>query len=135
MFRSLMFAAFAVLVAVPFAAAADEKKDLPKKPTVALSGSIEDDSLIEKAPPTGVIATQKAWDDLIKDWSIKDAPKVDFTKEIIVVVTTVDNKLYVQTELTPEGDLVVTFTVGFRYAMKSINRAGIKTVNGFDIPK
>ncbi len=139
MFRSLLIATFAVIVAVPFTTAADEKD--PKKATVDIFASHEDETLAKKAPENGVIASQKAWESLAKDWGIKDAPKVDFTKEILVVATTVGSRLNLNTKLSDKGDLTVIglatrdLRPGFRYAIKSVSREGVKTVNGKELPK
>jgi hypothetical protein len=137
-FRSLML----VLACAAFANA-DEKKDPPKpkpKLTVELSGSVADVGLMSKAPENGVIVSEKAWKELADAWGLKDAPKVDFTKELLVVATTRGSRL----NLTPsakDGDLkTVAISTrdlrdGFRYAIKSHGRDGIKTVDGKALPK
>ena len=136
MFRSLMF----VLACAAFAAA-DDKKDPPKaKLTVELSGSIDDAELAKKAPTQNVVVSEKGWEALAKAWNLKDPPKVDFTKELLVVATTSGGRL----NLTPsvkDGDLKAVaiatrdFRPGFRYAIKSISRDGVKTVDGKPLPK
>jgi hypothetical protein len=137
MIRTLLAALALAVVFVP--ANADEPKK--EKLTVDLFASVEDQTLAKKAPENGVIASQKAWEALAKDWGIKDAPKVDFTKEILVVATTVGSRLNLNTKLSDKGDLTVLALAtrdlrpGFRYAIKSVSRDGIKTVNGKELPK
>ena len=71
---------------------------------------------------------------------IKDAPKVDFTKELLVVGTWKGSSF----NLTPtvkDGDLSVSavgtkdLRPGFRWKVVSVKRDGIKTVQGKDLPK
>ena len=134
MFRSL-------LVITMFAAvtAADDKKDTPKL-TVDLSGSIDDAELMKKAPPQNVVVSEKGWEALAKAWNLKDPPKVDFTKEVLVVETTQGGKLTMN-PVTQAGDLKVVaistrdLRPGFRYAIKSFSKDGVKTVNGKELPK
>ena len=134
MFRSL-------LVITMFAAvtAADDKKDTPKL-TVDLSGSIDDAELMKKAPPQNVVVSEKGWEALAKAWNLKDPPKVDFTKEVLVVATTQGGKLTMN-PVTQAGDLKVVaistrdLRPGFRYAIKSFSKDGVKTVNGKELPK
>jgi hypothetical protein len=138
MFRSLIATALAAVVCVPFVTAEVPEKEPAK--AVDLSGSVADESLAKEAPENGVIVSQKGWEKLVKSWGIKDAPKVDFTKEILVVATTRGSKI----NLTPKldgGDLKVLalstrdLRDGFRYVIKSVSRDGVKTVNGKDLPK
>ena len=139
MFRSLIVAALAALF-VPFAAA-DEPKKEPAKPTVDLFGSVEDEALKKEAPESSVIVSAKAWEKLAKAWGIKEPAKVDFEKEFLIVATSVGSKLSVNGKLDAKGDLkVIGFGTrdlrpGFRYAVKSVSREGVKTVNGKDLPK
>lgn len=140
MIRSLIVAALAVVVFVPFAAAADEKKE-PPKPTVDLFGSVEDEKLQKEMPANGVVVSQKGWEKLAKAWGIEKPAKVDFDKEILVVATSVGSKLSVSTKLSDKGDLTILglgtrdLRPGFRYAIKSVSREGVKTVGGKDLPK
>ena len=79
MIRSLIVAALAAVVSVPFATAADEKKE-PAKPTVDLFGSVEDEKLQKEMPESGVIVSAKAWEKLAKAWGIKEPAKVNFDR-------------------------------------------------------
>ena len=126
-------------VALLFApVAADEPK--PAKPTVELSGSIDDESLQNAMPATGVIVSQKGYDKLAKAWGIQDAPKVDFAKEILVVATWKGSSFDIRTAVK-NGDLTIggfgtkDLRPGFRWKVKSISREGIKTVAGKELPK
>lgn len=140
MIRSLLVAALAALVFVPFATAAEEPKKEPKA-TVDLFGSVEDEALKKDAPESGVVVSQKGWEKLAKAWGIKDAPKVNFEKELLVVATSVGSRLNVNGKVNDKGDLAVIgfgtrdIRPGFRYAIKSVSREGVKTVNGKDLPK
>ena len=134
MFRSLL-----VITMFAAVAAADDKKDPPKL-TVDLSGSIDDAELAKKAPPQNVVVSEKGWEALAKAWNLKDPPKVDFTKEVLVVATTQGGKLTMN-PVTQAGDLKVVaistrdLRPGFRYAIKSFSKDGVKTVNGKELPK
>ena len=139
MTRSLFTAAFAVaLVIVPFATAEDKQ---PAKATVDLFASLEDRDLQKEMPESGVVASQKAWEKLARAWQIKEPAKVDFTKEILVVATTTGSKMKLSTKLDDKGDLKILalstrdLRPGFRYAIKSVSREGVKTVNGKELPK
>jgi hypothetical protein len=111
-----------------------------EKPRVALSGDIADVKLQLQAPANRVIASQKQWDALVKDWAIKDAPKVDFTKELLAVGTWSGSSFDVIPTVN-NGDLIVTTKGtddrrdGFRWKIVSVNRGGIKTVDGKAFPR
>lgn len=116
-------------------AAADEPK-----PRVELSGSIDDVALKDEIPSTGVIATQKTWEKLAKAWGIKDAPRVDFTKELLIVGTWRGSSFTI-TPVVKNGDLTVRaggtkdLRPGFRWRVTSVVREGIKTAGGKELPK
>src|SRR5437879_3131137 len=103
MFRSISLLAAFALAAF---AIADDKKD-PPKPTVDLAGSVKDEKLEKDAPAGGVIVSQKGWEKLAAAWDIKDAPKVDFSKELLVVATTHGGKLNLTAKADDKGDLKV----------------------------
>ncbi|VTT98392.1 Uncharacterized protein OS=Pirellula staleyi (strain ATCC 27377 / DSM 6068 / ICPB 4128) GN=Psta_1268 PE=4 SV=1 [Gemmataceae bacterium] len=137
MFRTVVALAALALFLAP--AAGEDKKDA-KKPTVELGGSIDDESLQTLAPASGVIASEKAWEKLAKAWGVKDAPKVDFTKELLAVGTWKGSSFSV-VPLVADGDLTVSgrgtkdLRPGFRWKVVSVSRDGIKTVQGKEIPK
>lgn len=111
-----------------------------EKPRVSLSGDIADVKLQLQAPANRVISSQKQWDALAKEWAIKDAPKVDFTKELLVVGTWSGSSFDVIPTVN-NGDLIVTTKgtddrrEGFRWKIVSVNRGGIKTVDGKALPR
>ena len=105
------------------------------------SGSVMDLALQKLAPRTGYIADAKTFARIWKAWNIKGKmPKINFKKHIAVFATTRGSRL----RLTPrikDGDLRVLALAtrdlrpGFRFAIKLVERAGIKTVNGKPIQK
>jgi len=110
------------------------------RPTVSLNGDIRDEALLREVPANGVIVSQKQYDALVKVWGIKDAPKVDFTREVLVVGTWRGSTF----DLTPtvtNGDLTMSargtkdVPPGFRWRVVSVRREGIKTVQGKELPR
>jgi hypothetical protein len=112
----------------------------PPQPRVSLAGSIDDEALEREAPATGVIATPAAWEKLVKAWGIKDAPKIDFATELIVVGTWKGSSFNLTPQVT-SGDLTVVargtkdLLPGFRWKVVSVPRTGIKTINGKPLPR
>jgi len=112
----------------------------PTPPPVVLSGDIRDEVLLREAPPAGVIVSQKQWDALVKVWAIKDAPKVDFTRDVLVVAATRGSTLDLAPVVT-NGDLVIgakatrDLAPGFRWRVVAVKREGIKTVSGQPFPR
>jgi hypothetical protein len=104
----------------------------------------KDNELWKDASKDGVIAGPKAWAKLWKTWGgDKDAPKVDFDKEIILVaagpgpnIIKVDDL-----KLNDQGDLKFRWSIterggdGFVAKLLKVSRAGVKTVNGKALPK
>jgi len=136
MFRIAFTLTAVALLLVPVSA------EEPKKamPTVSLSGDIKDEALQKESPANGIVVSEKGWEKLAKAWSIKDAPKVDFTKEILVVGTWKGSSFDV-TPTVKDGDLTVSafgtkdLRDGFRWKIVSVKRDGIKTVQGKELPK
>lgn len=124
------FAALLLIVASAPVARAEEK------PTVDLFASIVDEKLKEATPANGVVATQKEWDALAKAWNIEKAPKVDFTKELLVVGTWRGSQFKLVPKVSEAGDLTIQaagtkdLRPGFRYRIVSVDRSKIKTVSG-----
>ncbi len=118
----------------------DDKKDAPKPPDSA-TGTVADEKLATKAPSAGVIVTKKGWDELLKTWEIKAPFGVDFDKQLVIVATNQGSGLTLTTELDEKGNLAVRGVAtadlrpGFRYALKRVDRAGIKTISGKPVPK
>lgn len=127
--------ALAVAMLIAPLAYADKK---PVKPNKQWSGSVADEALL-KDPPT-YITTAEALEKLWKDWKIAGKrPKVDFSKEIVVVTTSRGSALSLQAALDETGDLSVNglgtmdIRPGFRYVIATISREGVKTVNGKEL--
>jgi hypothetical protein len=125
---------------VPYVAA--QKKHDEEKPTVDLRGGLADSNLRKERPENSLVLSQKSWEKLVKAWGIKDAPKVDFTKEFLFVATTVERELRVFHAFGPDrkGELKLIFVASggecpgyFCYAIKSISKEGVKTVNGKEL--
>lgn len=129
-----------IALLVSSVAVAQDKKEPPKL-TVNLFASLDDETLQKAMPVSGVIASEKAWATLAKDWKIEKPAKVDFSKEVLVVATTVGSRLNLSTKLDDAGDLKLIgiatrdLRPGFRYAIKSVSRDGVKSVNGKPLPK
>jgi hypothetical protein len=110
------------------------------KPRVELAGSIDDESLQNEMPANGVIVSQKAWEKLAKAWGIADAPKIDFTKELLIVGTWRGSQFNLM-PVIKDGDLTVRaagtkdLRPGFRWKVQTLNREGIKTVLGKPLPQ
>ena len=141
MFRLVVCALAAILVltvaGVPEAAAQKKKVEVTK----TWNGSVEDDKLMKDAPAT--IVSQKGLDAIWKTWKVAgDAPKVDFTKDLVVAVYSVGSKLNLAgANLDDKGNLDVLgfgtrdIRPGFRYVLGVVSKAGVKTVNGKELPK
>jgi hypothetical protein len=114
--------------------------DKPVKASKEWTGSVADANLAKNAPT--VVTSTKQLEKLWKDWKIAGkAPEVDFAKEIVIVQTTVGSKLTVNCSLDDNGNLKILglgtsdFGEGFRYVIQSVNREGVKKVDGKDLPK
>jgi hypothetical protein len=129
----LLITGFAFVLACPLIAQ-DTKGET--KATVDLFGSLDDETLMNESPPSSVIASTKAWEKLAKAWGIQNPARVDFDKEILVLATTRGSRLNLSTRLDDQGDLKIVaistrdLRPGFRYAIKSVSKEGVKTVNG-----
>jgi len=134
------------MLTVAFAAAlvpciaAQDRQDT-RKPTVDILSSIVDRKLRKEAPEGSLITSQKSWEKLVKACDIKDAPKVDFTKEFLYVATGVRRNLRMfEFKSDDKGDFSVVVVANgeefpdfFCYAIKSFSREGVKTVNGREL--
>jgi hypothetical protein len=144
MFQIATAFAISALFCVP--APAEQKK----QPTVNLYGKLFGEVAEGHAkdmPPDGVIVSQKTWEKLAEAWGIKDAPKVDFAKEFLVVVGTFSEGsrlAWLEEPKLDRGDLTLPFLLavtadlgppGFVYHIRSVSREGVKTVNGKELPK
>jgi hypothetical protein len=103
-------------------------------------GSVADEALQKMAPEC--ITTEKALEKLWKTWKIEGKmPKIDFTKEIVVIATTSGSRLNLSARLHEDGNLEVVgfgtrdLVPGFRYIIGTVSAEGVKTVNKKELPK
>jgi hypothetical protein len=136
--KTVGFAAFLSLALACLADAAPT----PVKATNTWKGSVEDEKLKNEMPENGVIVNAKDWEKLVKTWKVADkVPEVNFEKELIVIATSVGSRLQLGASLDEKGDLKALgfgtsdIRPGFRYAIISVPREGVKTVNGKPLPK
>jgi hypothetical protein len=135
--------AFAALAASLFAmsgrhlARAEEPKATG---TVDLASSVPDAGKLNAFEGIGVLLDQKEWERLAAAWGIKEVPKVDFRKELLLVGTWRGTNFKFLSEVK-NGDLVVeqvgdkNTEPGFRFRVMSLRRAGITKFNGKELPK
>src|SRR5262245_40016173 len=130
-------AALALVAAVAAPALAAPKKI---KPDDSARGEVKDRKLMKDAPKEGYITDRKVYEDLVKKWDVKDAPKADFRKQMVLVATTTGSKFVAEGNVRlDDGDL--QFKVGstrdlrpgFRYILLVVPKAGVKKVNGKDV--
>jgi hypothetical protein len=114
----------------------------PLKATNTWTGSIDDEKLARAMPENGVIANARDFEKLVKAWKVaEEAPEVNFEKEIVLVARTGGSKLTLKASLDEKGDLKALglatrdLRPGFRYAIISVPKEGVKTVNGKELPK
>ena len=112
----------------------------PVKFTNEWKGSVADETQQKDAPE--VITNTEVLEKLWKAWKIEGkTPKVDFTKEIVVVGTGGGSKLSLNARLDDKGNLellglaTADAVPGFRYVLATVSREGIKTVNKKELPK
>lgn len=140
MTRSVALASLAALTFV-FAQPARVRAEEPKKTdTVDIFSSVGDAEKEKAMPGVGVIYGQKEWERLAAAWGMKDVPKVDFTKEILLVGTHRGANFKFLSEVK-NGDLTVEVVgdkeekSGFRYRVQSLKRDGITKFQGKELPK
>ena len=114
----------------------------PLKATNTWMGSIDDEKLAREMPENGVITNAKDFAKLVKAWKVAEkVPEVNFDKEVVLVAKTVGSKLTLNASLDEKGDLKALglatrdLRPGFRYVIISVPKAGVKTVNGKELPK
>jgi hypothetical protein len=121
---------------------ATEVRAQPKavKLTNKWMGSVDDVALKKGVPE--VIVSEKTLEKVWKSWKVgAKMPKIDFTKEIVLVGTTSGSRLNLSARLDDKGDLQIIgfgtadFGPGFRYVLGTVPRAGVKTVNKKELPK
>jgi len=133
---------FLVLGVGVLAASGALSDDKPEKPVPALqkwSGIIRDDETLKRqAPTTAHVSDAATFEKLWKAWRPKEAlPKVDFSTELVLVVTAAGpNRVALSATLDEKGNLKVRSRAtlvggpGFGYALATVKRAGIKSING-----
>src|SRR5262245_26899242 len=139
MLRFLSCIALAGLVcalANPTAWAQKKKLDVGK----VASGSVADEELRKDAPE--VITSAKGLAKVWNLWKIEGKmPKIDFDKVLVVAVYGAGSKLNLAgATLDEKGNLQVLgmgtldLAPGFRYALGTVSKEGVKTVNGKKLP-
>jgi hypothetical protein len=108
--------------------------------SVLIADKEEVDYQLKTAPEyiTNAQSLKKVW----TRWKIRgQLPKVDFTKEIVVVAAGKGVKIKLDARLDDGGNLEVRglesldTKSGFRYVLATVSREGIKTVNKHELPK
>ena len=139
MIRTL--AAAGLLAALIVTAGAPASAEEPKKTgTVDISSSSPDENLLKSLSGVAVVVRQKPWERLAADLDIKDVPKVDFSREILVIGTWKGTGFKFLPDVKG-GDLTVELVgdkeprPGFRYRIVSYSRDGITKFHGKSLPK
>lgn len=98
-------------------------------------GDNPNEELSKDAPK--FVANSKDLEKLWKAWDIKEKiTEIDFAKEILLVETTRGSRLNLKATLDEKGDLQLLgiatrdLRAGFRYVIISVNKTGIKTIEG-----
>lgn len=108
------------------------------------SGEKKDSEAWRQAPLDMVVAGPKAWEKLWQAWQFaKELPKVDFEKDLILVVACAGpNSIRIDNlTLSEKGNLTLDWShpddggPGFRYLILRVRRSGIKTVSGKEMLK
>jgi hypothetical protein len=131
-----------VLLADLATAPAQKGKGNPVKPLQSWQGKLKDEALRKAAPSSGLIARAKDFEDLWKAWrGSEKVPQVDFQKELALIMTAGGpNRVTIMTALDEKGNLKATGIAtliggpGFGYQIITVSRAGIRTVNGKEVP-
>lgn len=122
-----------VMIALVSTANAQDRK--PLETLKEWRGDNANEALSKDAP--NFIANSKDLEKLWKAWDIKEKlPEVDFAKEIILIATTRGSRLNLKATLDEKGNLqplglaTKDLRPGFRYVIISVNKTGIKTIEG-----
>jgi hypothetical protein len=108
--------------------------------TVDLASSVPELGKLNAFEGVGVLLSQKEWERLAAAWGIKDVPKVDFGKELLLVGTWRGTNFKFLSEVK-NGNLIVeqvgdkNVEPGFRYRVLSLRRSGITKFNGRELPR
>ncbi len=114
----------------------------PIEPTGRWNGMIDDLTLREKAPKSGVLTSAAPFRELWQAWRGDEAiPEVDFAKNLVLVATVEGPNLVIMNpDLQADGDLRYMAAgtrragPGFGYLLLQIPREGVLSVNGQDLP-
>jgi len=104
-------------------------------------GSVADESFRDQG--VDFLTNQRALEELWLAWGIEEPlPLIDFNTEIALVITGNGSILrFSGVTVSDHGDLVfgrtesLDLVPGFRYALGTVKRAGIRTINGKDMPR
>jgi hypothetical protein len=124
------------------AASAQGGKGKQVKPLQTWQAKVKDEALKKAAPADGFITTAKDFEALWKAWrGDEKVPEVDFKQNLVLVgLAGGPNLASIGASLDDEGNLKVLVRQtliggpGFGYQLAVVPRAGIKTVNGKNVP-
>jgi hypothetical protein len=109
--------------------------------TMTWSGSVDDEKLMKDAP--NCIVSEKELQKIWKAWKIEgNVPGIDFKRFIVLVVLSSGSNLQLQSavldkkgNLEPHAIATLDFAPGFRYALGTVVKEGVKTVSGKKLPR
>lgn len=139
MTRTFATLALAALLAAATSTAPNYAAEPKPTATVDISSSNPDLEQLKAVGGTSVILSQREWERLAAAWGIKDPPKVDFSKELLLVGTWRGTGFKFLNDVK-DGDLTTEIVgdkeekPGFRYRVISLNREGIKSFHGKKLP-
>jgi|GEM_PF-3573802 len=140
MTRSFAFAALAgILFGVAGSRNVTAEEPIRTK-TVDIISSEPDLGKLNSFEGIGLILGTKEWERLAFAWGIKNPPKVDFSKEMLLVGTWRGTDFKFLSTLK-NGDLTVELVgntevkPGFRFRIISLKRDGITKFQGKELPK
>jgi hypothetical protein len=137
-FRRIVLIAMALVLVSVLPLHAGPAKGKPMKPLQQWSGSVGELALM-KGMPEFIISVEE-FEKLWQAWKVSGpVPRVDFSKEFVLVATTRGSMLRFAAALDDEGNLRVggiatrDLRPGFRYVIAVVSREGVKTVNGKEL--
>src|SRR5262249_49244762 len=104
-----------------------------------IASSNPDETKLQGFGGTAVILGQKEWEQLAADWGIKIVPKVDFSKELLLIGTSRGTSFKFLSEVK-NGDLIVEIISdkhvkrGFLYTTRPAVRPATRILLGRDLP-
>ena len=129
-----LLSAFGIIVlALATNAIAEERK--PLETLKEWRGDNPNEALSKEAPK--YIVNSKDLEKLWKTWDIKEKlPKIDFSKELLLIETTRGSRLNLKATLDEKGNIQALglatrdLRPGFRYVMITVSKTGVKSING-----